>query len=101
MIDFEAFPRARHHFKGSKSKSMVSNYTRLNSDFSSSRLKMLDQHIEQFQFRVDDSTQSQLLLLDVLEFPYFISRKLNFQSTITLSTDFYWKIGRGAALIKC
>ena len=59
MIDFEAFPRARRHFKGSKSKSMVSNYTRLNSDFSSSRLKMLDQHIEQFQFRVDDSTQSQ------------------------------------------
>ena len=59
MIDFEAFPRAGRHFKGSKSKSMVSNYTRLNSDLSSSRLKMLDQHIEQFQFRVDDSTQSQ------------------------------------------
>ena len=42
-----------------------------------------------------------VLLLDVLEFSYFISRKFNFQSTITLSTDFYWKIGRGAALIKC
>ena len=62
MIKFGVFARARRHFSGSQFKSTGPNdqsYTPVSTDFLSSRMKMFDQHIEQFQFRGDDSTQSQ------------------------------------------
>ena len=101
MIDFEAFPRAGRHFKGSKSKSMVSNYTGLTLIYLPQDWRCLISTSNSFNSAWMTAPKVKVLLLDVLEFQYCISRKFNFQSTITLPIDFYWKIGCGPAIIKC
>ena len=62
MIKFGVFARASAILVVPNSNRLVSSessYTPVRPDFLSSRMKMFDQHIEQFQFRGDDSTQSQ------------------------------------------